>query len=348
MGFRHDVAPRVGDALFRRLVDVKQRRAWCDRLRRIDHRRQDVVIDLEPTAAFFSCCLGFSNHGGDLLSDEAHDIVEHAGVVRIHPGFFVPRGGEQAVRRVFVGQDRMHAGHGQRRGLVDRDDLGVRMRRAGELDVQQTLHRRIEGIARRAAHHLRSGRRRQAAAEGGAGSGVFDIVLAVKRVLDRAIAGAAAYVSFQRRAEILPLCLVQRCAGQDHARGAEPALKGLRIEKRLLHRVRAAIGREAFDGGDGMAVGAKRWNETAMHRLAVEQHRTGAAVAGVATLLDAEMPEVAQESPQALSGAGIFRKFLAVDLKCHGCAGPCSSPRICSARRCVMCLRHAGLPWTSS
>ncbi len=197
----------------------------------------------------------------------------------------------------------MHAGNGQRRALVDRDDPGVRMRRAQHLDVQQAFDRGIERVARRAAHHLRSGRRGQAAAECGAGGGVFDIGLAVERVLDRAIAGAAADIAFQRRAEILPLRLVQRRAGQDHAGGAEPALKCLRIEKRLLHRMRAAIGRKAFDGRDGMAVGAEGRDQAAMHRLAVDQHGAGAAVAGVAALLDAEMPELAQERAQALSGA---------------------------------------------
>ena len=123
VGFRHDVALRVGDPLLRRLVAVNEGRARRDRLRRIDHRRQNIVVDLEAAAAFLGGGLGLRDHGGDLLSDEADDIVEHAGVVRVHPGLFVPRGGEQAVRRVFEGQHRMHAGNGQRRGLVDRDDL---------------------------------------------------------------------------------------------------------------------------------------------------------------------------------------------------------------------------------
>ena len=170
------------------------------------------------------------------------------------------------------------------------------------------LDGRIEGVARFAPHHLRSCGGRQAAAEGGARGGVFDIDLAVERVFDRTIAGAAAQIAFQRRAEILALRLVQGCAGQDHARGAEPALKGLRVEKRLLHRVRAAIAGEAFDGGDGMAVGAEGGDQAAVHRLAVDQHGAGAAIAGVATLLDAEMPELAQESSQALPGARSLAK----------------------------------------
>ena len=192
------------------------------------------------------------------------------------------------------------------------------MRRAQHLDVQQAFDRRIERVARRAAHHLRAGGRRQAAAEGGAGAGVLDIGLAVERVLDRAIAGAAADIALQRSAEILPLRLVQRGAGQDHAGGAEAALESLRIEKRLLHRMGAAVGRQTLDGGDGVAVGAEGRDQAAMHRLAVDQHGAGAAVAGVAAFLDAEMAELAQERAQALAGARGFRKCLAVDLEAHG------------------------------
>ena len=111
----------------------------------------------------------------------------------------------------------MHAGNGERGSLVDRNDPGVRMRRAQHLDVQQAFDRDIKGIAFGTAHHLRSGGGGEAAAERGAGGGVFDVVPAVERVFDRAIAGAAADIAFQRGAEVLPLRLVQRRAGQDHA-----------------------------------------------------------------------------------------------------------------------------------
>src|SRR5207253_525149 len=97
--------------------------------------------------------------------------------------------------------------------------------------MQQALYRGIEGVARRAAHYQRSGGRRKAAAERGAGCGILDVGLAVKRIFDRAIAGAAAEVSLERSAEVLPLCLVERRAGHDHARGAESALKGLGVEE---------------------------------------------------------------------------------------------------------------------
>ena len=119
MGFRHDVAWAVGNAMLNRLVAVQDRRARRDRLCRIKHRRQYFILDLETAAAFFGGSLGLRDHGRDLLPDEANDLVEHARVVRIHPRLLVPCGGEQQIRCVFRGQHRLHAGDGKRRALVD-------------------------------------------------------------------------------------------------------------------------------------------------------------------------------------------------------------------------------------
>ncbi len=83
--------------------------------------------------------------------------------------------------------------------------------------MQQAIDHGVEGVARRTLDHERTGRRRQAAAEGFAGADLLDVGLAVERVLDRAIAGAAADIALERNAELLPLRLVQRGACQDHA-----------------------------------------------------------------------------------------------------------------------------------
>jgi hypothetical protein len=76
----------------------------------------------------------------------------------------------------------------------------VRVRRAQHLEVQHALHRDVERVARGTAHHLRAGRGGQAAAERGTSFGLLDIGLALERVLDRAVAGAAADIAFQRAA----------------------------------------------------------------------------------------------------------------------------------------------------
>src|SRR4051812_4452805 len=204
--------------------------------------------------------------------------------------------------------------------------------------MQQAINLRVERVARLAAHDIGASRRRQAAAECGAGLDVrLDIGLAEQRILDRTIPGAAADIALQRRAKIGALRLVQRGAGQDHAGGAEAALKALRIEEGLLHRMRAAVPTESFDRGDSAAFGAERGDQAAMHGLAVEQHGAGAAVAGIAALLHTEMAELAQERAQALPGARLLRKRRAVDLEAHEDVAPKSSPRISSASRSVMC-----------
>ena len=71
------------DAGFRALVVVQQRRAGLHRLLRIEHRRQHLVVDLEPAAAFLGGGFAVGDDGGDPLADEAHDVVEHPRVVGI-------------------------------------------------------------------------------------------------------------------------------------------------------------------------------------------------------------------------------------------------------------------------
>src|SRR5206468_8985913 len=125
------------------------------------------------------------------------------------------------------------------------------------------------------------------------------------------IAGAAADVALQRSAKIGALRLVERGGGEDHACGTEAALEALCVEEGLLHRMRAAISAKPFDRGDGAAFGAEGWDQAAVHRLAVEQHGAGAAIAGVAAFLHAEMAEFAQERPQALARARLPSNRLA-------------------------------------
>ena len=151
---------RIGDAILGRLAGMDHRRALGDRCCRIDHMRQYLVSHLEAPAAFFGGAFAGRHHRRDFLADKPHDIVEHAGIVGVHPVFLVPRGREQFLRRVLVGQDGMDARHGERRAPVDRDDSGVRMRRAKHLDVEQAFDLGIEGVALRAAHHVRPGGRR--------------------------------------------------------------------------------------------------------------------------------------------------------------------------------------------
>ena len=71
-----------------------------------------------------------------------------------------------------------------------------------------------------------------------------------------------------------------------------------------------------------MTLGAECGDQAAVHRLAVHQHRTGAAVAGVAALFHAEMPKVPQQRAQALAGTRMRGKILAIDLEAITAARP--------------------------
>jgi hypothetical protein len=66
--------------------------------------------------------------------------------------------------------------------------------------------------------------------------------------------------------------------------------------------MQSAIAGQTLDGGDLALVGAKGWDQARVHRLAVDQHGAGAAIAGIAAFLHAVAAEFAQECPQALTG----------------------------------------------
>jgi hypothetical protein len=117
------------------------------------------------------------------------------------------------------------------------------MRRAQNLQVQQPLDRQIHRVARLAGHDGIGERIGQAGAECLAGLVRLDVACAKQRVVDRPITGAAAEVALQRVRQIGLLRVGQCHRGHDHAGGAIPALEGLRIVKRLLHRMEFAVSR---------------------------------------------------------------------------------------------------------
>ena len=82
------------------------------------------------------------DHGGDTLADEAHDVVEHVGVVRIDQMILVRGRAVEPARHVLPGEDRDDARHGQRRCLCRCEDAGMGVRRAQHLQMQQARRRR--------------------------------------------------------------------------------------------------------------------------------------------------------------------------------------------------------------
>ncbi len=76
--------------------------------------------------------------------------------------------------------------------------------------------------------------------------------------------------------------------GRDHLTWrAEPALKRVVLDERALHGVQLPVTREALDGYHLAPIGGRGQHHASVHPVAVEQHRTGAALAVVAALLGA-------------------------------------------------------------
>ncbi len=194
--------------------------------------------------------------------------------------------------------------------------------------MQQAIDRDVHRVARLPGEDRIGERVGQAGAEGLARDVFLDVDPAVQGVVDRAVAGAATEIALQRMRQVGLVRLIEGRRGHDHAGGAVAALEGLRVMEGFLDRMKPAIARQALDGRDLAALGAKRRHQTRMERLVVDMDRAGAAVAGVAALLDAEHLEVAQEGAQALAGLRLGRTKMAV----HFERDHASSARICSAK----------------
>ncbi|MCY1240119.1 hypothetical protein D9M72_529520 [compost metagenome] len=70
---------------------------------------EHLVLDCEGADAGFRRRHGFGDDGGHLLSDEPHDVVQDAGIVRIVGVKLVLGGREELGRGVLVGEDGHHA-----------------------------------------------------------------------------------------------------------------------------------------------------------------------------------------------------------------------------------------------
>ena len=331
-----DVALWIGDAGGRRLV-VQQRRARAHRLLGVEDGGQDFVGHSDEAAGGLRRRLALRHHRRDALADATDDGIEHERVVGIVGVEFVPRGREMMGRRIVMRQHGDDAWGREGGARVDRGDAGGRMRRAQDFHVQQAVDRDVHRIAGATGDDGGAGGRGEIAPARLAWRGFLDMPDAVDSIRDRAIAGATAKIAFERARQVAALRLIERCRGHHHAGGAEAALKALSVEESLLHRMQSgSVGvRQPLDRRDAAPFRAKRRHEAAMHGLAVEMNRAGAAIAGVAALFHAEPTEFAQEGAQALAGTRRRLVGHAVDEKAQ--RSPLStSQRISSANSKVM------------
>src|ERR1700730_18159083 len=135
----------------------------------------------------------------------------------------------------------------------------------------------------------------------------------MQRVVNAVITGAAAKIALQEARQVLARFRIEGRGGHDHAGGAEAALKGLRIEKGLLHWVQLAVACKSLDGGDLAPRGAEGRRKARGERLSIHKAGARATTALVAAFLDAEKSESAQESAQALARKRFRRDRLPVE-----------------------------------
>src|SRR5207245_294697 len=98
------------------------------------------------------------------------------------------------------------------------------------------------------------------------------------------------------------ICVQQPAGGHDHARCAVAALQAVFLPEPLLHRVQLAILFQPLDRGERATVRLHGEHRARLNRVAVEQDRTGAALAGVTADMGAGEPDrFAQEVHQQQS-----------------------------------------------
>ena len=347
-----DLAVDVGIdvAALRDPLLVQDGRIRPHRRLRIEHRRQDLVADVEQPAGRLGRRLGLRGHRRDALAHEPHDVVEHIRVVWVDQMILVGRAAVQAARHVLPGEDRDHARHERRPFAPDAGYSRVGVRRAQHLEVQHVRDRDIHRVAGPPCDDRLAERVCQARSARAAGDILLHRRDAAQRVGDGAVPRAAAQIALERVRQIVALPGIERGRRHDHPGRAEPALERLRVQERLLHRVRRAALGQPLDRGHRPSGGVERRHQAGMHRRAVQPDSAGAAIAGIAALLHAEAAVLAQEGAQALAGSrraldpaaidgegqrrrAVFQlRYGVVHAAAPGCA---NSARICSAKCCV-------------
>lgn len=182
----------------------------------------------------------------------------------------------------------MDAGQSLGGRRVETGDAGVRVRAAEDLDVRQPVDGQVERVRFGAAHHPGGRGCGNRPSERLTGTVRFGGAHAADGVADGAITGAAAEISLQRARQVGALRGVERGRGHHHPGCAEPALESRRVDELPLHGMELVGTAETGGGGHLAVLRAMRRHHAGVHRGAVEQHGTGAAVPGVAALLDRE------------------------------------------------------------
>src|SRR3954454_18380636 len=124
---------------------------------------------------------------------------------------------------------------------------------------------------------------------------------------DVLVAGATAEVPLERPPYLVlarrGVLLEQADGREHHPRRAEPALEGVLLVKGLLHGMEIPVLRQALDRRDLRPVGLDAEHGARLDRLAVDEHRAGAAGRRVAADVRARQAEtIAEDVDEELPG----------------------------------------------
>ena len=144
----------------------------------------------------------------------------------------------------------------------------------------------------------------------------------VRRVLDGVddvlVAGAAAEVAGDALPDLL-LGRLRRVVQEvdrrhDHARGAEAALEAVLFPEAFLQGVQLAVLGQAFNRRDLRAIGLDGEDGARLGAAAVDEHRAGTALAGVAADVGAGQEQLlAEEVDEEQPGFHVRFSYLAID-----------------------------------
>src|SRR4029078_13053045 len=169
---------------------------------------------------------------------------------------------------------------------------------------------------------------------------------------DVPVAGAAADVALQRLLDLVlgraRVLTQQRGRGYQHPRRAVAALESVMLVEGLLQRRQLLALAEPLDGLDARAVRLDGEEHAALDERAVEDHRAGAAVAGVATDVAAgEVEVVAEEMDEELArlDVALVRRPVDGDRDVHQRAAASSAARVASTSE--RWIRYSLEAWTS-
>jgi len=194
----------------------------------------------------------------------------------------------------------------------------VRMRRAQDLEMEHSVQFHVSGVMGRAGNNGMGERILQAGTADVADAIWFDVADARQCIFNGVVPGAPAEIALKTEWEVFLLLLGKARGCHDHACGAEPALERLRIEERLLHRVKLTVAGQPFDGFNLASFRTKCWDEAAVDRFTIKPDRACTAVACIAPLFYAEPSQITHESAQALAGSRLGLESLSVDFVAHG------------------------------